>query len=133
MDLRLIFIVFSRFCFSLLNLPARLAGTRQRRVFVNHTVQCRWLSGTKWPGVRPNPTYLPNFCFYFTFYNCALFLIYASKHTACGNTVEVPARPTPWIRNLYLPPAPILPQPPHKNKTIKPSSQGAAGERAILF
>ena len=34
---------------------------------------------------------------------------------------------------LYLPPAPILPQPPHKNKTIKPSSQGAAGERAILF
>ena len=89
---RLIFIVFLRF-FSFLNLPARLAGTRQRRVFVESH--------------RAN--------------------------TACGNTVEVPARPTPWIRNLYLPPAPILPQPPHKNKTIKPSSQGAAGERAILF
>ena len=186
---RLIFIVFSRVCFSFLNLPARLAGTRQRRVFVESH--------------RAN--------------------------TACGNTVEVPARPTPWIRNLwqhrtipalrlkhrsgsygtasalpkcsimsgcgtrivlrgqkplalcdrcpcfgslfpplaaltfaassiicafglasaaprspyrhlelcgialYLPPAPILSQPPHKNKTIKPSSQGAAGERAILF
>ena len=186
---RLIFIVFSRVCFSFLNLPARLAGTRQRRVFVESH----------------------------------------SANTACGNTVEVPARPTPWIRNLwqhrtipalrlkhrsgscgtasalpkcsimsgcgtrivlrgqkplalcdrcpcfgslfpplaaltfaassiicafglasatsrspyrhlelcgialYLPPAPILPQPPHKNKTIKPSSQGAAGERAILF
>ena len=90
---RLIFIVFSRVCFSFLNFPARLAGTRQRRVFVESH--------------RAN--------------------------TACGNTVEVPARPTPWIRNLYLPPAPILPQPPHKNKTIKPSSQGAAGERAILF
>ena len=90
---RLIFIVFSRVCFSFLNLPARLAGTRQRRVFVESH--------------RAN--------------------------TACWNTVEVPARPTPWIRNLYLPPAPILPQPPHKNKTIKPSSQGAAGERAILF
>ena len=179
---------FLRF-FSFLNLPARLAGTRQRRVFVESH--------------RAN--------------------------TACGNTVEVPSRPTPWIRNLwqhrtipalrlkhrsdgcgtasalpkcsimsgcgtrivlrgqkplalcdrcpcfgslhpplaaltfaassiicafglasaaprspyrhlelcgvalYLPPAPILPQPPHKNKTIKPSSQGAAGERAILF
>ena len=90
---RLIFIVFLRVCFSFLNLPARLAGTRQCRVFVESH--------------RAN--------------------------TACGNTVEVPARPTPWIRNLYLPPAPILPQPPHKNKTIKPSSQGAAGERAILF
>ena len=182
---------FHRFfaVFSFLNLPARLAGTRQRRVFVESH--------------RAN--------------------------TACGNTVEVPARLTPWIRNLwqhrtipalrlkhrsgscgtasalpkcsimsgcgtrivlrgqkplalcgrrpcfgslfpplaaltfaassiicafglasaaprspyrhlelcgvalYLPPAPILPQPPHKNKTIKPSSQGAAGERAILF
>ena len=31
---RLIFIVFSWICFSFLNLPARLAGTRQRRVFV---------------------------------------------------------------------------------------------------
>jgi len=90
---RLIFIVFSRVCFSFLNLSARLAGTRQRRVFVESH--------------RAN--------------------------TDCGNTVEVPARPTPWIRNLYLPPTPILPQPPHKNKTIKPSSQGAAGERAILF
>ena len=84
---------FSRVCFSFLNLPARLAGTRQRRVFVESH----------------------------------------SANTDCGNTVEVPARPTPWIRNLYLFPPPILPQPPHKNKTIKPSSQGAAGERAILF
>ena len=58
---RLIFIVFSRVCFSFLNLPARLAGTRQRRVFVESH--------------RAN--------------------------TACGNTVEVPARPTPWIRNLW--------------------------------
>ena len=64
---RLIFIVFSRVCFSFLNLPARLAGTRQRRVFVNHTARCRWLSGTKWPGVRASPTYLPNFCFYSNF------------------------------------------------------------------
>lgn len=90
---RLIFIVFSRVCFSFLNLPVRLAGTRQRRVFVESH--------------RAN--------------------------TACGNTVEVPARPTPWIRNLYLPPAPILPQPPHKNKTIKPSSQGAAGRGLYCF
>ena len=52
---------FLRVCFSFLNLPARLAGTRQRRVFVESH--------------RAN--------------------------TACGNTVEVPARPTPWIRNLW--------------------------------
>ena len=90
---RLIFIVFLRVCFSFLNLPARLAGTRQRRVFVESH--------------RAN--------------------------TACGNMVEVPARPTPWIRNLYLPPAPILPQPPHKNKTIKPSSQGAVGRGLYCF
>ena len=58
---RLIFIAFLRVCFSFLNLPARLAGTKQRRVFVESH--------------RAN--------------------------TACGNTVEVPARPTPWIRNLW--------------------------------
>ena len=54
-----------------------------------------------------------------------------------GNADAVPQLPERHLElcgiALYLPPAPILPQPPHKNKTIKPSSQGAAGERAILF
>ena len=54
-----------------------------------------------------------------------------------GNADAVPQLPERHLElcgiALYLPPTPILPQPPHKNKTIKPSSQGAAGERAILF